>query len=161
MTANVCTLHIQTKSDSCSVNEIIAQQVLDNPPQLAWAEPNPLHVKVTNRTGQRDDFVSLQLGHPSWPIDLPLIEARLFWPNAALHVVASDGGGCIWTRIAESETAELHVMRSTIRVHTRSDWERFGLNNSEAIKNLQAIEYRERGRLVAWRLIIEGMNNVD
>jgi hypothetical protein len=156
MTANTCTLCVHTEHDSRSVAEVVAQLATEQPPLLAWAEPNPLAVDVTNHTGRRDNFTPMQRGMPTWSTDLPLIEARLFWVDAAVHVVANEAGDCIWMRLVEKNAAAdgLQMMRSEITVHTRSDWERFGIIKPDVLSGLRAIEYRERGRLVAWRLTI-------
>ncbi len=158
---DTCALHIDTQSDSRSLTELIAQQVQASPPLLAWAEPDPLAVDLTNRSGRRDDFTPLQRGVPSWPPDVPLIEARLFWADTALHVIAQDGGGCRWTRITEDATADLSTTRTRLKVHIRSDWARFGLAQQQPIADLQAIEYRQNGRLIAWRLIVANKEHRD
>ncbi|EGV32667.1 hypothetical protein ThidrDRAFT_1152 [Thiorhodococcus drewsii AZ1] len=156
MIANTCALHMHTEKDLRSVAEVIADQAGKAPPLLAWADPDPLHVDLVNRTGRHGDFVPLAQGVPSWPADLPLVEARLFWPRAVLHVVACEKGGCVWTCIKEvtADDDTLPAMRSEIPVHTRRDLARFGLSAHEVVEGLRAIEYRERGRLVAWRLTI-------
>lgn len=154
-----CWLQHKTKTDGCTVADVIAPWLSGAPPLLAWAEPDPLQVVTHNKTGRRDDFRPLVQGTPSWPNDLPLIEARLFWPTAALHVVAHEAGGCRWMRIEEfnaptEATDTVEVMRTPLPVYTISDQERFGLPDSVAIEHLQAIEYRQRGRLISWRLTI-------
>jgi len=123
---------------------------------LAWAEPDPLYVDRFNRAGRHGDFVPLVRGVPSWPTDLPLVEARLFWPGAALHVVAREEGGCRWTRIEETdpEGQDTDYRRTTFSVYTLRDRDRFGLPDESRIADLMAIEYRQRGRLIAWRLTI-------
>lgn len=154
---NACALRIQThEDDSRRVDEVIAHQAGESPPLLTWAEPDPFYVDRLNRTGRRSDFVSLVRGAPSWPADLPLVEARLFWPGAALHVVAREDGGCSWTRIEEAdpEGKDTDYMRTAFSVHTLRDRDRFGLPDESRIEDLTAIEYRQRGRLVAWRLMI-------
>lgn len=94
---------------------------------------------------------------PSWPADLPLVEARLFWASSALHVVARERGGCSWVRIEEVAEGNggTEVARSVIPVYTLRDLNRFGLENGPAIQGLSAVEYRQQGRLVAWRLVME------
>lgn len=152
-----CALRIQTQElDSPGLNDVIAHQAAKIPPLLAWAEPAPLYVDRCNRTGRRDDFVPLVQGVPSWPADLPLVEARLFWPDAALHLVAREHGGCAWTRIEEAdpEGKESDYRRTAFPVYTLRDRRRFGLPDDTEIDDLMAIEYRQRGRLVAWRLVI-------
>lgn len=157
MTDNTCDLRIQpAQNDPRPVAEIIATAISNAPPLLAWADPDPLHINLTNRSGRREDFQPLMRGASLlWPHDLRLLEARLFWRDAALHVVARDDGGCRWTRIEERAGTEFR--REEFSVHPIRDRQRFGLSDSDdaTIKNLMAIEYRQRGRLVAWRLMIE------
>ena len=157
---NACALRIQSRQDdSRPLAEVIAHQAAESPPLLAWAEPDPLYVDRVNRTGRRGDFVPLVRGVPaSWPADLPLVEVRLFWSRAALHVVAREHGGCAWTRIEElaPEGKETDYSRTGFSVHTLRDRQRFGLPNETGIDDLMAIEYRQRGRLIAWRLMIGG-----
>lgn len=160
-----CALRIDPcQDDHRSVAEVIAQHAGEAAPLLAWAEPDPLHVALSQH-GRRNDFTPLVQGVPSWPADLPLVEARLFWATAALHVVAREGGGCVWTRIEENgaDGETLLAMRAEFSVHTRRDLARFGLHADEAIKGLplRAIEYRERGRLVVWRLILANEEHGD
>lgn len=157
MTDSRCRIVYSVGTDETgSVAELVRQQALVSVPLLAWAEPDPLHVDVTNRTGRRGDFEPLARGMPAWPEDLPLVEARLFWADSALHVVAREVGGCAWVRIAEVPEGQTgsEATRAAIPVYTLQDRSRFGLPEGPMLDGLQAIEYRERGRLVAWRLTI-------
>lgn len=142
-----------------SVAEFVRRRAQGAAPLLAWAEPDPLcvDVAITNRTGRRADFTPLVQGAPAWPEDLPLVEARLFWAGSALHVVAGEGGGCRWSDLEEVTDGPgefVEVVSPSIPVHTLRDLKRFSLSDMPAIEGLQAIEYRQRGRLVAWRLVI-------
>lgn len=163
MTNTLCNLRMQTEQDRRSVAEVIAEQARDSTPQLAWAEPDPRQVAFAKRGGRRSDFTPLQRAVPSWPSDLPLVEARLFWPMAALHVVAREDGGCAWSRIEELDAGSGNdeFMRADFPIYTIRDFYRFGLPEDTSITDLTAIEYRQRGRLVAWRLIarLEEQNN--
>lgn len=152
-----CALRIRPQQrDPRGLAEVIADAVHPCAPLLAWAEPDPLHVALTNHTGRRGTFTPLVQGMPSWPTDLPLVEARLFWPRAALHVVACETGGCSWTRIEEAdpEGKETDYIPVALSVYTLRDHDRFGLPDESRIEDLMAIEYRQRGRLMAWRLMI-------
>jgi hypothetical protein len=159
MTDSPCVIEWTADEDgNLSVAEFVRQQAQQAPPLLAWAEPDPLGVDLTNHTGRRDGFALLVSGGmPSWPADLPLAEARLFWTSSALHVVAREGGGCGWAWIEEKPAgnAGTPVARSVIPVHTLRDGKRFGLPDGQTIAGLRAIEYRQQGRLVAWRLTTE------
>lgn len=163
MTDSQCCIVFSSGEASGSVADGVRQWVADAEPLLAWAEPDPLHVDIANRTGHRDDFKPLVIGRPSWPADVPLVEARLFWATSALHIVAKEDGGWRWARIEQvaEDSGGTKVARSVIPVHTLRDFGRFGLLNGPAIQGLQAIEYREQGRLVAWRLVINHRENVD
>jgi len=161
MTTHHCVVRIHTERDHRSVTKVIAHQAGQylTLPVLAWAEPDPLHVELSNHSGRRADFLPLMRGIPCWPDDLPLVEARLFWDTAALHVVADESGGCAWTRIEELDGIQdvegIQLMRSTMRIHTRRDMARFGLSNLSELSGLQAIKYLDGGRLVAWRLMFK------
>lgn len=150
MTGNTCALRIQTQQETRTVMEIIADEADKAPPLLAWTDPDPRHVALTNDSGRRQDFEPLVQGLPSWPADLRLSEARLFWPDAALHVVVRDAGGSIWTRI--EETSGSAFRREAFPVHPIRDRQRFGLPDESLNADLWAIGYRQFGRLVAWRL---------
>ena len=156
-----CELFIRKGRDPRNVSQFIMDEVDRSMPSLAWGEPDPLDVELDNRDGRRDDFRPLVLGAPSWPDDVTLLEARLFWDSTALHVAMLESGGCGWTRIEEMNGAPdqtagaMNLIRSTKPVHTRRDMTRFGLQGLESFPGLTAVEYRERGRLVAWRLTIE------
>lgn len=158
MTDSHCRIVFSPGTDaSTSVTDLIGQKAQEAKPLLAWAEPDPLHVDVSNSTGRRTGFEPLVCGMPSWPADLPLVEARLFWAKSALHVVAREGGGCSWVRIEEvaEGNGETQVARSVIPVYTLRDLNRFDLQSGPAFEGLYAVEYRQQGRLVAWRLVME------
>lgn len=157
MTESRCKLALEpAQVETCGVNELIQKKAAEQTPLLAWGDPDPQGVNLVNASGRREDFQPLVLGAPSWPNDLRLVEARLFWPTAALHVVASEGGGCRWTTFEESGSdAGLEVAWRKITVFTLRDLARFGLQAGQAIDNLAAIEYRQQGRLIGWRLTIK------
>lgn len=156
MTDSTCRLVLTpAREESCSVRELVQQKATESKPLLAWAEPDPLCVDLTNGTGRREGFRPLVCGMPSWSDAPPLCEARLFWADSALHIVAGERGGCAWVRIAEAPEGGVGVARSEIAVHTVQDHKRFGLQGESKIEGLRAVEYRQRGRLVAWRLVIE------
>jgi hypothetical protein len=138
--------------EACTIAEFIRAQAEQCPPLLAWAEPEHTAVDVNGATGRRRDFALLVTGEPAWPDGVPLVEARLFWEKAALHVIATDKG-CRWARIEEGGSKGEEVTRSKTPVFTLRDRNRFGLNEEQEISELIAIEYRQHGRLVAWRLI--------
>ena len=127
------------------------------PPRLAWAEPKASFARGS-QAGRIKDFHPLIAGCPAWPADLPLVEARLFWPTSALHVVA-EGDGCRWVKLRESDAGEEgeEFERSEKPVLTLQDAARFGLDTRGwPGGSLTAIEYRSGGRLVGWRLTTSG-----
>ena len=152
--------------DSCSVLAFIERKARERPPRLVWIEPDPEAVEIGPGGGRRIAALPLAGGAPeSWPDDwreLPLTEARLFWPTSALHVLASDDG-CRWVRIEErdgdaverEERDEDVVERVVSSVFAQSDASRYGLSPAAVEGPLIAIQYRKRGRLVGWRLMIE------
>lgn len=163
MTDSHCRIDFSPVKEASSVADLIRQKAQEAEPLLAWAEPDPLHVDVSNSTGRRSDFEPLVRGMPSWPADLPLVEARLFWAKSALHVVAKEGGGCLWVRIEElaDGNSGTEVARSVIPVYTLRDMNRFGLEKGLALEGLRAVEYRQQGRRVAWRLVINGEESTN
>lgn len=165
MTDSQCRIVFSPGTDaSTSVADLIREKAQEAEPLLlAWAEPDPLYVDVSNSTGRRSGFKPLVRGMPSWPADPPLVEARLFWASSALHVVAREGGGCAWVRIEEVAEGNggTEVARSVIPVYTLRDLNRFDLQSGPDFEGLHAVEYRQQGRLVAWRLVINGEESVN
>lgn len=148
--------------EACRIDELIARECQRQAPMLAWGEPDPLEVDLTNETGRRTDFTPLVRGTPPWTGSPSLVEARLFWPQSALHIVAHEGG-CAWSRLDEISGRDdvpegIPALRQAIKVHTLRDLSRFGLAGDEGISvaGLRAIEYRRHGRLIAWRLLLAG-----
>jgi len=172
-----CTIQQTTGNDNNSVADFIKQQE-DSATALVWLEPDPRAVNLKNHTGRRCDEPPLSPGLPNWLRDgngPPVIEARLFWASEALHVVANpDGTGCRWAFIKEKRPADdslpkisapetfdnnqqvsREVHREEYRVRTIQDLNRFGFDEGQSTFNLKMFEYREGGRLVAWRLVRE------
>ncbi len=124
------------------------------PPLLAWAEPEPAALNEDGTSGRLQGFRPLVEGTPDWN-GLSLVEARLFWQNAALHVLADGSGGCSSVWIEECEEGE-SMTRVKAPVLTLRDTQRFGqAGTGWAQRKLTAIEYRLAGRLVAWRLVTD------
>lgn len=151
-----CRLAREPGEDSCSVLAFIERKAREQPPRLVWIEPDPGAVAMGPDGGHRIAALPLAGGAPeSWPDDwreLPLAEARLFWDRSALHVIAAEGG-CRWVRIEERDGDE--VERVVSSVFAQSDATRYGLAPAAVEGPLIAIQYRERGRLVGWRLMEE------
>ena len=66
--------------------------------------------------------------------------------------------GCRWARIEEHRIEEQEgeeVEREVSSVFTHQDATRYGLQSAKLAGKLVAVRYRERGRLVGWRLMIE------
>jgi len=147
---------LQFKHDvlSCGLAEFIQQQAQKNPPLLSWVELDPLQTNLSNASGRRLDEIPLLRGLPEWLSEMPVIEARLFWQTSSLHVLA-EAGGCRWARVEECPNGPETVLVSRYKVRTLADWNRFGFTKKPEIENLQATEYRQQGRLVAWRLALE------
>ena len=161
MPESQCNLKREHDESTCSVAAFITQKAKESPPLLAWADPEPTAVDLTSKTGRRVTFQPLVQGVPNWPDDIPLAEVHLFWQNSALHVISKEGGGCRWAMIEEDEIGGLMALRSEKQVLTVRDYLRFGLEARQELK-LRAVEYRQHGRLVAWRLITveQGQANV-
>jgi len=149
-----CRLAREPGEDSCSVLAFIERKAREQPPRLVWIEPDPEAVEIGPGGGRRIAALPLAGGAPeSWPDDwreLPLAEARLFWDRSAMHVIAAEGG-CRWAWIEEQEGDE--VEREESSVFTHQDAKRYGLQSAKLAGKLVAVGYRERGRLVGWRLM--------
>lgn len=122
--------------------------------QMAWAEIDPTAI-TNNMPGRYQGFEPFVLGKPQWPLETPLLEARLFGDNDMLHIVKSDDG-CRWVRtevqIAHANESDIN-QSAPIKVLTLQDASRFGFSITSWPKNIAAIEYRQYGKLIAWRLI--------
>lgn len=155
-----------------SVREEISVRYQQNLPSLIWAEPQANW--LGHGSGSHLDFLPLQQLHgalPQWPDELPLAEARLFWPGSAIHIVA-ENGGCRWAHIEETQEKPgddvITVSRNSKPVYllSRNELNRFGLLNknwseSGLTETLTAITYYQQGRLLAWRLVTTNMENQD
>lgn len=146
-----CTLKRSVDEDIRDVAEFVTAQVGAIPPLLIWADPDPMAMDAHGNYGRLMDF-PLARDTSNWPSGVPIAEARLFWKDSALHVVARNGGGCRWVRIEEQAGDE--VVRDEFKVAAVVDRTRFGLEEGATLPGLRAIEYRQEGRLVGWRLTI-------
>ncbi len=205
-TETTCKIIRRNGESARSVVEFVAEQASECVPLLSWAEPEPATLNINGAPGRLKNFEPLVRGYPNWPEDLPLVEARLFWEMASLHVVAKEESGCKWAYLEETsdntpDKFTLHfkprvgwlsnllnklcrhtpsilhsndlqllyntkkdtqeVLSQAFRVLTITDLARFGLTAAQftAIDHLMALAYRQQGRLVAWRLIIQKEND--
>lgn len=152
-----CDLFFSVGTHAGTIADLIAEEAQKQEPSLAWAEPDLTAVALDNQSGRRADFIPLVRGAPNWPHDLRLVEARLFWPNAALHATAEDQN-VRWVRFEENSgddnAAKETVTREQFDIETVRDRRRFGLGDAgDGIEKLSAILYRRNGRLIAWRLV--------
>lgn len=182
-------VHWQPGRDSeSSVATLIMERAAREPPLLTWAEPD-VRLPKGGAPGRLAGFTPLTIGGPTWPADIALAEARLFWKDKSLHAVAA-GRGCQWVELEEASVGPLlgrfqrlaglignwfatraelpkapikadrpegRVQKLMYPVHTVQDTQRFGLQPADIGGDLKlsAIEYRQSGRLVAWRLVPE------
>jgi hypothetical protein len=152
-------VHIQQHrtNHSTSLGEVIRQLCQTHPPSLAWAEPRIglLRIDPAHPTpGRHPNFIPLVSGTPDWPIDQPLAEARLFWPDRAIHLLAQGDQACTSVTLSENTNGE-STLKQRLRLLTLRDAARFGLNrvSDPQLNLISAIEYRKNGRLLAWRLV--------
>lgn len=151
-----CYLSWDASEETCSVSECVGKQ---DEPLLAWAEPRAGYMRNGNK-GRIEDFRAMVLGKPAWPADVPLVEARLFYADRAIHVVASGDQSCRQVVMKETDAGdqENKVRKRDKRVLPLCDWKRFGFAADDKrfeIEWLRAIEYLQDGRLAGWRLIID------
>ncbi len=158
-------------------SEIIAAAAALSP-TWRWVEPRP--GSGLGDQGEPIDVLAPAEIHPllaPGDAELPtepcflIDEARLFWPVAALHILA-DGVGptrCAFWGIGEAPTAEQQGLIKTLGltlsgtipvqtgtpepVLTRRDLERFGISASKHLPGKLTIQtYRVDGAIVAWTL---------
>jgi hypothetical protein len=150
----------QSGESDQSLLDFIAKICMAEAPLLHWLEPRPGYPDQ-NHFGPWPGFTGLGAGAPD--IDgfrkkgRDFSEARLFYQNKALHVLAAaKGRRWSWCEECEKtpapETGRLEVIRAEKPVFLFQDHDRYGLPEAWTNK-LRAIEYRNQGRLVAWRLL--------
>ena len=162
-------IHIEQKRQTyaCTLNERIRQLCDEKPPQLAWAETGICFYQHEGqlRAGRHSSFTPLIEGKPVWPHDLALSEARLFWPDRAVHLLMIDSVNCAEVTLKEVSGEEAstgeQVIKQSQTLLTLRDKERFGLANIQLPANITAIEYRHQGRVLAWRLTIPTANGAN
>lgn len=176
-------IQLSSGKSQLSVSGRVEELVRENgEPLLAWAEP--MAIALTGNAADRHRaFELLVAGKPAWPSHPPLGEARLFWTDRAVHVVAAPEQGCRWAMVSETAVGFClrlgflfrlrfrramfrqraagvgkpmikKVLRAESPVLTLRDADRFGLDKANWMEQTYlAIEYRDNGRLVAWRLL--------
>ncbi|WP_262966759.1 hypothetical protein [Methylobacter psychrophilus] len=162
--SNLPNIYIEQKRQTyaCNLNQRIRQLCIEMPPQLAWAEPGICFYQHEGqlRAGRHPGFTPLAEGMPVWPDDLVLCEARLFWADHAVHLLAIDSANCAEVTLSEVSGEDTSTGKQVIRqaqtLLTLRDKERFGLKNIDLPDNpnVTAIEYRHQGRVLAWRLTL-------
>jgi len=155
------TLYWQRGKEQKSVAEFLKERTADEP-MLYWIEPLPV-IHDMEKLGPQDGFSGLGLGTPPQDDSLIIDEARLFWRDRMLHVIADGTGRCRWFECCEEERSgweKCHVQRNTYPVLLRRDLDRFGLKGSsfKQIDQVEATEYRKGPTLFAWRLIYTPTN---
>jgi hypothetical protein len=120
------------------------QDFAETPPLLTWVEPRPVMPEKDKR-GRIEDLPILQAGLPV--IAHPLDEARLFWQDEAVHVVADDEtGGCHWFQYGDKSWSD----SDSVKKQSRSVMLREDLYKTA--RGWELIEYYQGAGLVAWRL---------
>lgn len=160
--SNTMSIHIRQLRETLSytLHQRIRELCQDRLPQLAWAEPCIRLYRQNEllRSGRHPHFVPLVTGLPSWPEELLLSEARLFWADHAVHLLRLDETHCAEVTLSESKSPDSAldklVTRQTKNLLTLRDKQRFGLETLALSESITAIEYRQSGRLLAWRLIL-------
>lgn len=169
MTDISCWLRRSRGQAEGSVSAFITSHLGAESPLLLWVDPDPLAVDYRGATGRRLEALPLVEGNaPDWMLNVPLTEARIFWKQAALHVITGEAGGCRWARIEEATEGDKdgngeRVQREVIPVLTLSDRDRarFGITDRHVIENLQAVLYKRQGLLRAWSLAINSPGRED
>lgn len=139
-------------------------------PPLSWVEPRPGVVGEDGQFLTAPECAGFSRGLPAGTA--PLDEARLFWPGAALHVVACEGEGCSWSYFRETygtdeegahaasgDGAEPALRdRHEVLLMEDADRHRFLGDGAEPflqdVDRLVAVTYHVQGRLAAWTLAL-------
>ena len=149
----IVTLGRERDTDRRPLREYVAAAVAGVPPTFAWLEPDP----IVEDAGSLFDATRLPsalnargLAFTSL-LDAPLLEARLFWPDRAIHACRV-GSATRWVEIAEGPEG-ITVERTTRPVAERRDAARFGNPLiADGAGDAELVEYWTGKRLVAWRL---------
>lgn len=72
----------------------LIQALLSHSPKAVWCEPTPQRERIDGFVGLWIDNLSNLREHLNGGISLD--EARLFWPDGWVHIVATDAKGCRW-----------------------------------------------------------------
>lgn len=139
--------------------------LLDRQPQFAWCEPRPTR---TRQPGCQGLWSAPCAGlRAVLRGGLELEEARLFWDDGAIHLLAR-GAACAWSAfwtapdrpawlaplpVADNQRL-VGLFEGKEDVLTQRDWNRYGLPQpaQEFPRELQLITYRRGTTLVFWHL---------
>ena len=139
----------ESADDIC---QFIRRKISENKPQLFYLEPRPVKPMI-----------------PIWPIrnitcfgkDFPegnilLEEARLYWLDRSINVVAKEDGGCFYFEFGDTELQDGHAENVTLAeadIILRKDFKRFGIVDSLQDDKVKIIKYISGNRILAWRIV--------
>jgi hypothetical protein len=136
----------------------LAERSQRDPPSLSWVEPRP-GLRPDGSRGAISNWKLLYGGTP--PLELPITEARLFWPARALHLLCAPDGAR-WLEYREAppegaaeaaEWAPVPVQRAKrYRVKLRQDRDRFQFQRPAQLEDVVIVEYRVGGSVAQWRI---------
>ena len=154
-------LHHTHRTHAAALSEVVAAICRARLPAMSWVEP-ALHLPRRDgkpQPGRLPDFRPLVPGTPD--TELPLAEARLYYPDQWLHLLVSPTGcrEVCWSESSFTGAAPYasEVLVSEQPVLLWRDRERFGLNdNILPTGNVQVRIYSVNGQLLTWRILVGG-----
>lgn len=164
-------LHLATHKYTCTLDEMVKTLCKKRTPDLSWVEPAMHLPRLAGKPqpGRLKDFKPLVKGAPA--AGLQLAEARLYYPDFWLHLLAGPASGRIahWSEalipggklledaIRETDKA---VLADAIRATDQTvllwrDRARFGLTEDTLLpQSLCVRSYYQGETLVAWRFLM-------
>jgi hypothetical protein len=155
-------LHYTHTNHSAPLAEVAASICRDRPPAMSWVEP-ALHLPRRDgkpQPGRLPGFRPLIEGTPE--ANLPLAEARLYYPDQWLHLLASPSS-CREVRWSESSfsgakpyAGEILVSEQSVLLWRGRELVRFGLTDDVFPEgDLRVRLYSIAGQLLTWQILME------
>lgn len=151
-------LYWRGASDGRSVAEVL-RNAQSETPLFYWVDLSPVFQEL-GKFGRPKHFQGLGRGEcPNSSLDTYCLEeARLFWEDRSLHVLAQDQSGCRWFECTDTDPkdplwCEERVLASKPEeIICRKDYSSFGIGESEPVGKIQVIEFWKGSSLLTWRL---------
>lgn len=153
-------LHLATHKYTCTLDEMVKTLCEERTPDLSWVEPAMHLPRLAGKPqpGRLKDFKPLVKGAPA--VGLQLAEARLYYPDFWLHLLAGPASGCRIAHWSEALIPGGKLLEGAIRATDQAvllwrDRARFGLTEDTLLPHSLCVRsYYQGETLVAWRLWI-------